>query len=205
MRMLHWKEQWRLLFDYGERILNFCYFRSSVHHGLQLSPLLSVESRLASEVLLLFCTCIELSKMMELRSPTVDPLPKVAPTAWRVKGAVKRPPRQKVNEELGLDFPLTYLQGSEVWRNGQVLLPLSHFLQEGQGEQSVINFAELTVESVKRCWFGSNVKMAWDKTLTRQILTLYKYMRYINGKEISNGWLSFIFNSSCSLFDIHPF
>ena len=117
--------------------------------------------------------------MTELRNRTVDPRPPSPPAPKRLKGVAKHLPRQKVNEELGLDFPLDDLRGSQAPTNGQVLRHFSHFLQTAQGECSVEDAAKLAVETVKRCWLGANVKMAHDTTLTNRILALNKTMRLV--------------------------
>ena len=93
---------------------------------------------------------------------------------------MKCPPWLNVNEDLGLDFPLEDLQGSDVLGNGQVLCHISYFLQEGQGEWSIADSMKLMVETVKQCWFGANVKMACNKMLLYRTLALNKFMRYIN-------------------------
>ena len=115
--------------------------------------------------------------MTELRNRTVNPLPEAAPTPRRERGVVKHLPRQKLNEDLGLEFPLEDWRGSEVPRNGQVLRHLNHFLHDAKGERSVLVSAKLTVETVKRCWVGANVKMACDRTLLNRVQALYKFMR----------------------------
>ena len=102
-----------------------------------------------------------LQRMTELHNQTINLLPEVPPGHHCERGLVKCPPWQKVNEDIGLDFPLEDLLGSEVARNGQVLRHLSNFLQEGQGEWSVTNSTKLTVTStleytdVQTCLFST--------------------------------------------------
>ena len=87
-------------------------------------------------------------------------------------------PRLKINEELGLDFPLEDLLGAEVPRNGQVLRHLHHFCKEDRGNRDVKDAAKLVVQTLKRCWFGAYVEMACDRTLENRIVALNKKMRY---------------------------
>ena len=117
--------------------------------------------------------------MTELRSKKVDRPPPAAPTPKRPKCVAKHSPRQKVNEELGLDFPLDDLLGSEVPKNGQVLRHLSHTWQDERGERDIKEAAKLVIETVKRCWLGANVELACDKTLVNRVIALNKKMRLV--------------------------
>ena len=91
---------------------------------------------------------------------------------------MRHPQQVKVCEILDLGYPLDDLKGGEVPKKGEVLLHLYHYMRSGVGNSNVLEAAKVTIKTEKSCWFGSNVAIAPDVTLTR-VLELHKLLKFI--------------------------
>ena len=86
--------------------------------------------------------------------------------------------RKCIDDELGLEFALEELRGSEAPRNKDVLLHLFFFLRrDGTAQQSSASASKEVVQSIKGRWVGSGVEVVSDPTLVRRVGIIHESNR----------------------------
>ena len=86
--------------------------------------------------------------------------------------------RRTVCDDLDLGYPLEKFRGAESPRNKDILLHIFFFLRvDVKGGSDVNGAILLVVESLKKSWHGSNVKLATDKVLKERLLAIYDLYR----------------------------
>ena len=80
-----------------------------------------------------------------------------------------------IDDELGLEFVLEELRGSQAPRNKEVLLHTLFFVRRDGSSSAAASRA--AAASVKARWLGSAVEVASDATLERRVAKLYELYR----------------------------